>query len=68
MEIFLIRKRLPEPEVWIEYMRTDLLRDTPERIAFAESLHNEYSENNMPEGTVVRGRKELNETVWEYLM
>lgn len=54
-----------EPEVWIEYMRVDLKKDNFGRRSFADAIHRS---GLMPDGCIVRGRTDGNDSVWEYLM
>ena len=56
-----------EPEVWIEYMRTNLAKDTFSRRSFADAIHRYQM---MPDGCYVHSRTDYKtkETIWEYLM
>ena len=56
---------LTEPEVWIEYQRATLGRDSFSRKSWADAIHR-Y--DLMPDGCSVRTRQEGNVTIWEYLM
>ncbi|KKM26223.1 hypothetical protein LCGC14_1586910 [marine sediment metagenome] len=61
---FLDMNTLIEPEVWIEYQRADMSKDSFARRSLADAIHR-Y--DIMPDGLYVRTRQDGHDSVWEYL-